>query len=72
MGKNTLWGVFRAFSDIHRKMSDRYVCTIAGLILTSEIVCNPDVSANSVLVLCMQLLSIWDVGICLSADTLGC
>ena len=71
MGYDTLWGVFRAFSDLHPKLSDSFVCNIAGLIQTSETVCVPDVSANSVLVLCMWLLSIWDVGKCLIADTSG-
>ena len=45
-----LW-VFMAFSDLRRKMSDRSVCKTGGLIQTSENVCIPDVSANSVLVL---------------------
>ena len=48
MGSDTLWGVFRAFSDLHRKMSDRRVCNSAGLIHTSENVCIRDASANSV------------------------
>ena len=51
MGSDTLWGrEFRAFSDLHWKMSDRCVRNIAVLIHTSEKVFNPDVSANSVLV----------------------
>ena len=56
------------FGYLHRKISDPCVCNIAGINQTSENVGFPDVSANSVLVLCMRLLSIWDVGICLSAD----
>ena len=59
------------FSDLHRKMSNRCVCNTAGLIQTSENNCIPDVPAKSLLVFCMQLLSIWDVGICLIADTSG-
>ena len=43
-------GVFRALSDIRRKMSVRSVCNISGLNQTSENVFFPDVSANSVLV----------------------
>ena len=39
-------GVFRAFSDSHRKMTEGGVCNIAGLIQTSENACFPDVSAN--------------------------
>ena len=50
MGSETLWGLFRAFSSLHRKISGRSVCNIAGLIQTSENVCIPDVSANLVLV----------------------
>ena len=44
-------GVFKAFSDLHRKMSDRSVCNVAGLIQTSENVCVTDVSAHSELLL---------------------
>ena len=51
MGSNTLWGVFWAFSDLHWKMSDRGVSNIAGLFQTSENVCIPYVSINSVLAL---------------------
>ena len=69
MGSDTIWRVFKVFSDLHRKISDRSVCNIAGLNQTSAKVCFPDVSTKSVLVLCYQLLSIWDVRIRLSADT---
>ena len=51
MGLDTFWGVCREFSDLHRKISGRSVCDIASLIQTSENVCIPDVSTNSVLVL---------------------
>ena len=51
MGSNTSQWLFRAFSDLHGKISDRSVCNNAGFIQTSENVCIPDVSANSVLVL---------------------
>ena len=44
-------GVFRAFYDLHRKMTNRSVCITAGSIQTSETVCIHDVSTNSVLVL---------------------
>ena len=56
MGSDTLWGVFRAFSDLHKQISHPSVCNIAGLIQTSENVCIPDVSANSVLVLLYMAL----------------
>ena len=51
MGSGDLKGVFRAFSGLHRKMSYRSICKIAGVFQTSENVCILDVSANSVLVL---------------------
>ena len=44
-------GVFKAFSDLHLKMSDRSVCNVAGLIQTSENGCIPVLSANYLLVL---------------------
>ena len=43
-------GCSGAFSDLHGKTSERCVCNFAGLTQTSEIVCSPDVSANSMLV----------------------
>ena len=60
MASDTLWGPFRAFSALHLKKSDRSVFNIAGLIQTSENVCIPDVSANSVFVLWyVAILSLW-------------
>ena len=44
-------GGVSVISDLHQKMSDCIVCNIVGLIQTSENVCIPDVSANSVLLL---------------------
>ena len=49
LGSRYSLGVFKAFSDLHRKTSDRSVCNTAGLIQTSENVCIPDVSVHSVL-----------------------
>ena len=61
MGSDILWGVFRAFSDLHRKMSDRSICNIDRLIQTSENVYLPYVSAYSVLVLlCVAIIHLGD------------
>ena len=49
MCSDNLWGVFRASSDSHRKISDHSVCNIAGLTQTSENVGILDVSDTSVL-----------------------
>ena len=51
MVSDTLWRVFRAFSNLHWKLSDHGACNIAGLFQTSENVCIPDASTNSMLVL---------------------
>ena len=57
MGSDVLPGVFRAFSNLHRKMSDCSICNIAGLIQTSENVCLPDKSTYPVLVLlCVTII----------------
>ena len=39
-------GVFRTFSDLHRKMCDRRLCNVAGLNQISENVYFPDVLAS--------------------------
>ena len=48
--QNTRWGCLWAFSNLHRKLSVRWVCNILSLKQTSENICSPDVSTSSVLV----------------------
>ena len=49
-GLQYLLGVFRTCSDLHRKMSVRWVCKMVNLKQTLENICSLDVSASSVLV----------------------